>query len=132
MGTRLFELRHKLGLSQEAVAAEADLSLDGYRKLEKGLRYGRKETHARLAKALNTSVSYIVNGAEGQDVPVSFFDGLNHEQIRFLMTLKDYFIAKNEGRIPAEGLPTSPEVERRTREMAEKGEIEEEINMTVL
>jgi transcriptional regulator with XRE-family HTH domain len=61
MGDRIAELRLRRGLSQEALAERAGLSVDVVRKLEQGRRTSaRLATINALARVLDTEPSFLV------------------------------------------------------------------------
>lgn len=66
--------RNELGLSQTEMARRLDISLNAYRKLEKGKTRILNEHVGRFAEETGVSVAELVNGFE----PVSSFEsGLN-------------------------------------------------------
>lgn len=67
--------RNELGLSQTEMARRLDISLNAYRKLEKGKTRILNEHVGRFAEETGVSVAELVNGFE----PVSSFEsGLNN------------------------------------------------------
>lgn len=61
-GRRLFVERRRLGITQQALADAAGLSLDCVHKLEKGARTARLDTVAKLADALGVDPAELVRG----------------------------------------------------------------------
>jgi transcriptional regulator with XRE-family HTH domain len=61
---RVKSLREGLNLTQVKLAENSGISLALVREIEYGNRFGRPETHQKLATALNVSVSYLVYGTD--------------------------------------------------------------------
>jgi len=64
-GKRVRVLRKEAGLSQEELAAKADISVDFMSLIERGVNAPSFETLERLAKALDIEVVDLFNFGEG-------------------------------------------------------------------
>jgi transcriptional regulator with XRE-family HTH domain len=62
LGARVRQLRDQRGISQEALAAEADIHRTYLGGIERGLRNPALKNIARLARALNVSLSKLFEG----------------------------------------------------------------------
>lgn len=62
VGKRIMERRKKLGLTQEALAEQSDLTTQFVSYAESGKRGSRPENLMRIASALDTSVDYLLTG----------------------------------------------------------------------
>lgn len=62
IGKRITECRHQLGLTQEQLADNADLSPQFISYAESGKRAMRPENLIKLSAALNVSVDYLLTG----------------------------------------------------------------------
>lgn len=62
IGTRIMERRKYLGLTQEALAEQADLTTQFVSYAESGKRAMRPENLLKIAKALNVSADYLLTG----------------------------------------------------------------------
>jgi transcriptional regulator with XRE-family HTH domain len=69
---RLRELRDRLGLSQQAIARQAGISLAYYGALERGDKRINADTAQRLHGPLRCAVSDLLSGAQGLSVPLRF------------------------------------------------------------
>lgn len=63
-GRRIKAIRERKGQTQEEVSVELGISLDGYRKIERGRNGARIDTLVYLADYFNTSLDYLVGGIE--------------------------------------------------------------------
>lgn len=64
LAARVKKLREVRDLSQEKLSELAGISMALLQKIEYGERFGRKDTHEKLAKALGVTVAYLVYGDE--------------------------------------------------------------------
>ena len=62
IGNRIMERRKYLGLTQEALAEQADLTTQFVSYAESGKRAMRPENLLKIAKALNVSADYLLTG----------------------------------------------------------------------
>jgi len=69
IGQIIYVLRKESGLTQEALALEADTATSNLSRIEKGQRRPSAALLDRLAQALGTSVTAIYARAEGLPVP---------------------------------------------------------------
>jgi len=63
-GKRIKKLRIDRSLSQEGVSAELGLSIDGYRKIERGVNGAKVDTLICIADYYGVSLDFIVVGKE--------------------------------------------------------------------
>jgi transcriptional regulator with XRE-family HTH domain len=66
-GVRLFQLRNNAGMTQAALAAKANLSLDLISRIERGERAPSLESIERIAGALNVSCAELFN-FDGEEI----------------------------------------------------------------
>ena len=66
VGERIAKLRKNLGLTQEKLAEQADISIQFLVQIEHGKRTMKIATLRKLCAALSVSADYIINGAEEQ------------------------------------------------------------------
>lgn len=64
IGLRIRRVRKNLGLTQEEVSEKVGITLQQYGKIERGESGTLSRTIYEIAKALNTSLNYIVFGKE--------------------------------------------------------------------
>jgi len=64
MGRRIYQRRKQLGLTQEQAADRAELSHQYFASLERGEKGIAARNIVKLAKALETSTDYLLNGLE--------------------------------------------------------------------
>lgn len=65
-GKRIKEIRERKGLKQEETSVALGISLDGYRKIERGCNGAKIDTLVCLADYFNTSLDYLVGGIEAK------------------------------------------------------------------
>ena len=83
LGERLRNRRTVLGLTQEAVATQVDISLRFYQMIERGERNVSLDTLVGLSRVLNISIDFLLfgNAAHNLDNPISaVLDGLSSRQ----------------------------------------------------
>ncbi len=66
VGERISKLRKNLGLTQEKLAEQADISIQFLVQIEHGKRTMKIATLRKLCAALSVSADYIINGVEEQ------------------------------------------------------------------
>ena len=95
MGRRIHEKRKNLRLSQEELAERAELSKQTVSRAENGQRELGAQNVARLAKALEMSADYLLNG-ERIDADATMLDkklaNLTERQYKFLEELIRIFV----------------------------------------
>lgn len=64
VGERIANLRKNLGLTQEKLAEQADISIQFLVQIEHGKRTMKIATLRKLCAALSVSADYIINGVE--------------------------------------------------------------------
>ncbi|MGN0618010.1 MAG: helix-turn-helix domain-containing protein [Ruminiclostridium sp.] len=64
VGERISKLRKNLGLTQEKLAEQADISIQFLVQIEHGKRTMKIGTLRKLCSALSVSADYIINGKE--------------------------------------------------------------------
>jgi len=64
VGERISKLRKSLGLTQEKLAEQADISIQFLVQIEHGKRTMKIATLRKLCSALSVSADYIINGTE--------------------------------------------------------------------
>lgn len=64
VGERIAKLRKNLGLTQEKLAEQADISIQFLVQIEHGKRTMKIGTLRKLCSALSVSADYIINGTE--------------------------------------------------------------------
>ncbi len=64
VGERISRLRKNLGLTQEKLAEQADISIQFLVQIEHGKRTMKIGTLRKLCSALSVSADYIINGTE--------------------------------------------------------------------
>jgi len=64
VGERIANLRKNLGLTQEKLAEQADISIQFLVQIEHGKRTMKIATLRKLCSALSVSADYIINGTE--------------------------------------------------------------------
>lgn len=64
VGERISKLRKNLGLTQEKLAEQADISVQFLVQIEHGKKTMKIGTLRKLCSALSVSANYIINGAE--------------------------------------------------------------------
>ncbi len=64
VGERISRLRKKLGLTQEKLAEQADISIQFLVQIEHGKRTMKIGTLRKLCSALSVSADYLINGTE--------------------------------------------------------------------
>ena len=80
---RIRELRVETGCTQEFVADQIGISLDGYRKLERGVNGAKVDTLVAIAELYHVSIDYLVYGQESLHSNI-IFEGLTDGEIKFL------------------------------------------------
>jgi transcriptional regulator with XRE-family HTH domain len=93
IGTRIRMRRLQLGMSQEALAGDLDLSFQQVQKYEKGKNRVGGSRLARIAELLGVDVGFFFQGAPGTDT--------GHPAVRIESTM-DEFISSKDGLIIAE------------------------------
>lgn len=83
---RIRELRVATGCTQEFVADQIGISLDGYRKLERGVNGAKVDTLVAIAELYNVSMDYLVYGQKSF-YPNVISEGLTDGEIKFLGTI---------------------------------------------
>lgn len=83
---RIRELRVAAGCTQEFVADRIGISLDGYRKLERGINGAKVDTLVAIATLYNVSIDYLVYGLE-ISYSNAVFDSLTEGETEFLLTI---------------------------------------------
>ena len=76
LGYRIQNLRKQKNWSQEELADNAGVGYSTLVKIENGINFGRRETHQKIAKALEVSASYLIYGQENepdQEQPKIFY-----------------------------------------------------------
>ena len=66
VGERISKLRKNLGLTQEKLAEQADISVQFLVQIEHGKKTMKIATLRKLCAALSVSADYIINGTEEQ------------------------------------------------------------------
>ena len=67
IGIRIRDLRHECGLTQEALAEEASLSVSYLSHIERGKKRASLAVLVQIAAVLQTTVDYLVNEEAGGD-----------------------------------------------------------------
>ena len=96
VGKRIMERRKKLGLTQEALAEQSDLTTQFVSYAESGKRGSRPENLMKIASALGTSVDYLLTGdiIDKDKLLISDkLDKLNPEEVRLIEGIIDQCIA---------------------------------------
>ena len=96
VGKRIMERRKKLGLTQEALAEQSDLTTQFVSYAESGKRGSRPENFMKIASALGTSVDYLLTGdiIDKDKLLISDkLDKLNPEEVRLIEGIIDQCIA---------------------------------------
>lgn len=83
---RIRELRVEIGCTQEFVAEQIGISLDGYRKLERGVNGASVDTLVAIAELYNVSIDYLVYGQEIPNLN-AVSDGLTERETKFLLAI---------------------------------------------
>lgn len=89
-GKRIKELRESKNLTQGQVSEKLGISLDGYKKIERGRNGAKIDTLVYLAAYFNTSLDYLVCGVEPKsEVDVLIGKKTKGERQFILAMLKD-------------------------------------------
>ena len=83
---RIRELRVDAGCTQEFVADHIGISLDGYRKLERGVNGAKVDTLVAIAKLYGVSLDYLVYGRKILK-PDAVFENLTEKETKFLFAM---------------------------------------------
>lgn len=86
-GRRIKEIRERKDLKQEEVSAELGISLDGYRKIERGCNGARIDTLVYLAYYFNTSLDYLVGGIEAKSEIDYLLESRNEGEKQFILAM---------------------------------------------
>ena len=95
IGKRIYEKRKALQLSQEALAEKADTTKQTISAAENGKRELTAHTISRLARALESSTDYLINGRYTNDDVLMLnqrITGLSDIQLQFLEKLIRNFV----------------------------------------
>lgn len=83
---RIRELRMEAGCTQEFVADHIGISLDGYRKLERGVNGAKVDTLVAIAELYGVSLDYLVYGREILK-PDAVFESLTEKETKFMLIM---------------------------------------------
>lgn len=83
---RIRELRVEAGCTQEFVADHIGISLDGYRKLERGVNGAKVDTLVAIAALYGVSLDYLVYGQEIVKSDAAF-ESLTDRETKFLFAI---------------------------------------------
>lgn len=83
---RIRELRVEAGCTQEFVADHIGISLDGYRKLERGVNGAKIDTLVAIAELYDVSLDYLVYGRKILK-PDAVFESLTEKETKFLLIM---------------------------------------------
>lgn len=83
---RIRELRAEAGCTQEFVADHIGISLDGYRKLERGVNGAKVDTLVAIAELYGVSLDYLVYGHEIAKSD-AVFESLTDRETKFLFAI---------------------------------------------
>ncbi len=100
IGKRIYEIRKKLGLTQEELAERADLTPQFISFAESGKRAMRVDNIVKLAGALHVSVDYLLTGDQVDKDLLFFSDKLRNltaSQLAQVETIVDACVALAEG-----------------------------------
>lgn len=98
---RLLARRQQLGLTQEAVAAAAELSTETVRRLERGVIKSSLFTFCRVAEALRTTPSVLLAETfsdEVADLVQQLPDGEQELAVVILRAMSDHVSTRPRGR----------------------------------
>lgn len=78
VGERILKLRKSLGLTQEKLAEQADISVQFLVQIEHGKKTMKIATLRKLCTALSVSADYIINGTEEHPCSAEINSLLSH------------------------------------------------------
>jgi len=86
-GKRIKELRERKGMKQEEISEVLGISLDGYRKIERGRNGAKIDTLIYLADFFKTSLDFLVGGIEPKSELDSLFENRNAGEKQFILAM---------------------------------------------
>ena len=86
-GKRIKDLRERKGLKQEIVSSDLGISLDGYRKIERGSNGARIDTLVYLAGYFDVSLDYLVGGVEPKSEIDVLLEGRAEQEKQFVKAM---------------------------------------------
>jgi transcriptional regulator with XRE-family HTH domain len=119
LAKRLKELRGSKW-SQEKLAEEADISLPLLQQMERGVTFGSKKTHAKLAGVLGVTVSYLVYGNDYQTLDLP--PGLEETDVEFLRETALYLASVRTSSATINRPPEQPKPTPGMRSQARRGQ----------
>lgn len=83
---RIRELRVETGYTQEFIADQIGISLDGYRKIERGVNGAKVDTLLAIAELYGVSLDYLVYGQVTPNLE-TVSDSLTERETKFLLAI---------------------------------------------
>lgn len=91
-GERIKQLRIDKKLSQENVSADLGISIDGYRKIERGVNGAKVDTLVCIADYFGVSLDFIITGEQPKsEIDVILKEKTENEK-RFIWNMVNYII----------------------------------------